>query len=70
MIIYSENSAETTSLPFVKTGLTLKNAVSLFEKYYIDRALSLNNGARKKTAKMLDVTPRTLYNKVGNKAVL
>ncbi len=68
-IDYSENSVETTSLPFAKDGLTLKDAVSQFEQYYIDRALALNNGARKKTAEMLDITPRTLYNKVGNTAV-
>jgi transcriptional regulator with PAS, ATPase and Fis domain len=67
-IDYSENSVETPSLPFLKTGLTLKDAVSQFEKYYIDRALSLNSGAKKKTAEMLDITPRTLYNKVIQKS--
>ncbi|KPA17592.1 Fis family PAS modulated sigma54 specific transcriptional regulator [Candidatus Magnetomorum sp. HK-1] len=65
-IDYSEFPDETTSLPFLKSGLTLKEAVSQFEEYYIGRALSFNKGARKKTAKMLDITPRTLYNKAKN----
>jgi PAS domain S-box-containing protein len=60
---YSEHPDETIALPFLQSGLTLKEAVLRFEEYYIERALSSNSGERKKTAKILNITPRTLYNK-------
>ena len=47
-----------------KKKMTLKDAVAAFESYYVDKILTTNKGAKKKTARQLGVHPRTLYNKL------
>ncbi|HIA00701.1 MAG TPA: GAF domain-containing protein [Myxococcales bacterium] len=46
---------------FVKEILPLADAKDEFQKNYINEVLQLNNGNRTKTAKDLDVDPRTIF---------
>ena len=43
---------------------TLKNAVNIFEKEYIEEALEFTNGSRKKTAEILGIHRNTLLAKI------
>jgi len=44
--------------------LSLNDAVTYFERYYINRILELHNGKKNQTATALGIDPRTLYNKL------
>ncbi|KPA13536.1 Acetoacetate metabolism regulatory protein atoC [Candidatus Magnetomorum sp. HK-1] len=64
---YVSSPLDSLNLNFFKgltESLSLSNAVSEFEKYYINHILALHNGKKNKTAKTLEIDPRTLYNKL------
>ena len=48
----------------LSNNLSLNDAVSCFENYYINKILSLHDGKKNKTATSLGIDPRTLYNKL------
>jgi transcriptional regulator with PAS, ATPase and Fis domain len=48
----------------LSNNLSLNDAVSCFENYYINKVLTLHDGKKNKTATALGIDPRTLYNKL------
>ncbi len=52
------------SLGFDPMKMTFHEAIEAFEKYIIANTLAQNTWHRGKTAEMLDIPPRTLYNKI------
>ena len=65
-IVFADGSTVTPELmdfesQFVKEILPLSDAKEEFQKSYINEVLQLNNGNRTKTAKDLDVDPRTIF---------
>ncbi len=50
--------------PFVRDGLPLHTAVRIFEQQYITRTLDRFRGHKKRTAEVLGVDRKTLYNKL------
>jgi PAS domain S-box-containing protein len=48
----------------LSNNLSLNDAVSCFENYYINKILTLHDGKKNKTATTLGIDPRTLYNKL------
>ncbi|MDM8556403.1 sigma-54-dependent Fis family transcriptional regulator [Desulfococcaceae bacterium HSG7] len=57
-------AVETEDIPFIKDDLSLGKAVKVFEQYYIKRILNRCGGKKKRTAEVLGVNRRTLYNKL------
>jgi transcriptional regulator with PAS, ATPase and Fis domain len=51
-------------LEFVQQGLSFRETIEAYEKRLIARALAQNAGHQGKTAKMLDISEKTLYNKM------
>ena len=51
-------------IPDLNKPLTLVDAVSRFEHFYIQQFLMMNNGKKSNTAKLLGIDPKTLYNKL------
>lgn len=64
--VHAESVEQNTGvvLGFDPTKMLFWEAVQEFEKYIITHALSRNNWHRGKTAKMLQIPERTLYNKM------
>jgi DNA-binding NtrC family response regulator len=52
---------EHTSLP---EGLGLQTALEQFERHYIGKCLTQNNGHKGKTAEMLEIDAKTLYRRM------
>jgi DNA-binding NtrC family response regulator len=48
----------------IRDGLPLNEAITLFEQYYIARTLRQHDGQKGKTAAVLDVNRKTLYQKL------
>ncbi len=53
-----------SELPFDVRGLNFREAVETFEKYLIHTTLKENAGHQGKTAEILGIPPRTLYEKI------
>ncbi|KPA09258.1 two component, sigma54 specific, Fis family transcriptional regulator, partial [Candidatus Magnetomorum sp. HK-1] len=58
---------DTPDYPFLSDNLPLGEAVALFEKYCVERAIKSANGVKTKAAKILKIDTRTIYNKLKNR---